>query len=531
MAARPDAVFRLNGYLVDSASGMPLTGIVVAIDLDENVEIEPIYINRTGFFEFRMINNRSYQLLVLGENNVRVFAEEAQNPDTVQSRIIKAIEQHKPIIFDGLQFGHNSTEVTDMLAPQLDFFIEFLKKHPYCKLIISGHTDSDGDARYNLRLSQERAQNLRNFILSSSDLDSAVVIAEGYGETRPIYPNDFPENKAKNRRVEFEIIVPQQYQREFMAELERERPQLLTSANTPDPVALLTGDELMEFDNEADLMDFALAEQGDDALTDVNEDLEDDAFDRMQEERDEFYELYAEEFVDEYGEGGARLAAWLDDTDNRTLTVASNAQTEEAGLVRLDEAGNPITDDEDYTDAPDFASSNDPEQEPRHLQENPTEDTPDEGDDADLLADGDPTEDDPNNPDPTENYPTENPNPAATNRTDEELLADFESDFNPARLLTTAELDENIVLEDEWEMINFTFRINEDINDAMSMPEFGSYVDNEPMLDTEVTARESSEDILQRSGRDGFDFSAPTEDEEAPTEDEDTADPSTDDAN
>ncbi|MFW5658721.1 MAG: TolB family protein [Bacteroidota bacterium] len=72
MGARPDAVTELAGYLIDSTTGHPLTGIVAAIDLDRNVEIEPLFINKVGFFKFRLINERNYMLLVLGENAIRV---------------------------------------------------------------------------------------------------------------------------------------------------------------------------------------------------------------------------------------------------------------------------------------------------------------------------------------------------------------------------------------------------------------------------------------------------------------------------
>jgi outer membrane protein OmpA-like peptidoglycan-associated protein len=71
------------------------------------------------------------------------------------------------------------------------------------KLIIEGHTDSDGDPGSNLRLSEARAKAIRSYLITTySFITSAMVEAKGYGEARPIVSNDTDENKALNRRIE-----------------------------------------------------------------------------------------------------------------------------------------------------------------------------------------------------------------------------------------------------------------------------------------------------------------------------------------
>ncbi len=79
---------------------------------------------------------------------------------------------------------------------------QFLRANPFLKLEIDGHTDSDGDADANMKLSQERADAVKRQ-LESVGIDGSRLIPIGYGLTKPKVPNATPEGKAENRRVEF----------------------------------------------------------------------------------------------------------------------------------------------------------------------------------------------------------------------------------------------------------------------------------------------------------------------------------------
>lgn len=78
----------------------------------------------------------------------------------------------------------------------------YLKENSSDKLEIGGHTDSDGTADYNLRLSQQRADVVVEQ-LASMGIDKGRLTAKGYGQTKPLDPKNTAEAKAANRRVEF----------------------------------------------------------------------------------------------------------------------------------------------------------------------------------------------------------------------------------------------------------------------------------------------------------------------------------------
>lgn len=82
----------------------------------------------------------------------------------------------------------------------------FVKNYSPSKLIIEGHTDSDGETSFNQNLSEIRAEAVRQYLIRTYDfIPAAMIESRGYGEGRPVVPNDTPENKTLNRRIE--VIV------------------------------------------------------------------------------------------------------------------------------------------------------------------------------------------------------------------------------------------------------------------------------------------------------------------------------------
>lgn len=82
---------------------------------------------------------------------------------------------------------------------------EYLDSNPNIKLLIGGHTDSDGDDNYNLKLSKERAESVKNQLVEMGILSSRLE-AKGFGESSPLDTQKTSLAKALNRRVEFTII-------------------------------------------------------------------------------------------------------------------------------------------------------------------------------------------------------------------------------------------------------------------------------------------------------------------------------------
>jgi OOP family OmpA-OmpF porin len=76
-----------------------------------------------------------------------------------------------------------------------------MKEYPNTKAIIEGHTDSVGSDAYNLRLSNDRSNSVRQYLIKEFGVDASRLTSKGYGESRPIATNDTDEGRQKNRRV------------------------------------------------------------------------------------------------------------------------------------------------------------------------------------------------------------------------------------------------------------------------------------------------------------------------------------------
>jgi outer membrane protein OmpA-like peptidoglycan-associated protein len=81
-----------------------------------------------------------------------------------------------------------------------------IKAKPGWLIVVAGHTDITGDAKANQILSLKRAESLRDWMLSTSDVSPTCFAVQGYGATRPIATNDTSEGRAANRRVEISLV-------------------------------------------------------------------------------------------------------------------------------------------------------------------------------------------------------------------------------------------------------------------------------------------------------------------------------------
>ena len=115
------------------------------------------------------------------------------------------VENGRIFIFGKVQFATGSAQIDRRSEPLLAQISDALKENPWVGQVrIEGHTDNVGDKNFNLKLSQERANSVREALISRGVAPNRLT-TRGYGESKPIAPNKAPAGRARNRRVEFII--------------------------------------------------------------------------------------------------------------------------------------------------------------------------------------------------------------------------------------------------------------------------------------------------------------------------------------
>ncbi len=108
-------------------------------------------------------------------------------------------------VLKGLNFDTAKWDIKPRYYPMLDKVVTILKNNPDMELEIQGHTDNVGSAKYNMKLSQKRAEAVRQYLIQRGIVPSRLK-AVGYGMTRPVASNATSEGRAKNRRVELHPV-------------------------------------------------------------------------------------------------------------------------------------------------------------------------------------------------------------------------------------------------------------------------------------------------------------------------------------
>lgn len=205
MEAQPTATTEFHGTLRDAVTDKPFEGIVSIIDLENGIEVAPKYIRDDGSFSFDLINDNKYLLIIQGEDFFRVEKIFHLDGDTVMNFKAQSVNFVR-LEFQSIEFATNSSEILPEMVDDLNKILNFLLDNPRFDLKISGHTDSQGNAESNNKLSQSRADAIKEYLVNSGGIEPGRIVAIGYGSARPIIKEEKTEEDRKlNRRVEFEI--------------------------------------------------------------------------------------------------------------------------------------------------------------------------------------------------------------------------------------------------------------------------------------------------------------------------------------
>jgi outer membrane protein OmpA-like peptidoglycan-associated protein len=210
-AIKPEPVALVRGQVYNLKTSEFLEADITYFDLETNREIGTASSDP---------NNGTYKISLPAGHKYSYFAKKdgfysvSENIDLQDMEVYAEIKRDlylAPIVvgqsvrLNNIFFEYDKSDILSGSFYELDRLAAIMQQNPNIVIQIAGHTDNAGSDVYNQKLSEDRARAVYAYI-KSKDIGDDRVSFVGYGESRPIAPNDTEEGRALNRRVEFVII-------------------------------------------------------------------------------------------------------------------------------------------------------------------------------------------------------------------------------------------------------------------------------------------------------------------------------------
>ncbi len=101
-----------------------------------------------------------------------------------------------------IEFDYDKSDIKPKYHDEIGKVSDFMKKYPKTTAVIEGHTDNRGGYKYNIKLSERRAESVRNYLVEKFGINADRLSAKGFGYTKPVASNKTAEGRQKNRRVD-----------------------------------------------------------------------------------------------------------------------------------------------------------------------------------------------------------------------------------------------------------------------------------------------------------------------------------------
>lgn len=200
-----DTEAAIRFFVVDKDKGGGIEGIVISLTSPTGKGYYTEETDETGFTEVLVPIGQTYDLVYLSLGVRDVAAKVAvKNEPRLNLKLTmryKREEPTKPFILDDVQFARGTATLEPGSKVRLDGLVEYMTHKDSARLEISGHTDNTGKKAANTKLSQQRADAVRDYLVSKG-IDATRIKAVGHGDEKPIDSNDTTEGRQRNRRIE-----------------------------------------------------------------------------------------------------------------------------------------------------------------------------------------------------------------------------------------------------------------------------------------------------------------------------------------
>ena len=211
--ARPKQVSYVKGNIFDAKTPSKKLGAMFElIDLKNGDIVMTSFSDAiTGQFLVPLKLNSEYALNV-SKDGYMFFSEHynLQQQDSNAKAVVlniplQPIEVGGTVVLENVFFDTDKYVLKESSRVELQKLIEFMNFNKLIRVQINGHTDNTGDKQKNLILSENRAKAVTEYLISKGIAKERLTY-KGFGDSKPVVPNDSEDHKAMNRRTEFTIL-------------------------------------------------------------------------------------------------------------------------------------------------------------------------------------------------------------------------------------------------------------------------------------------------------------------------------------
>lgn len=204
--------FTIRGTILDAKTkqSIPSSKLNYSVPNDDN-GVDSLQLSASaGKFKLVLSPNQKYGYVASAKGYFPSSGEfdlskPASAQEIVAEILLSPVAVGEAVTLNNIYFQVTKFDLLPNSYPQLDQLVKLLKENPQAEIRVEGHTDNVGDFDENIKLSLERANSVKKYLVSKG-IESSRVEPKGYGPTRPISKGSTDEERQKNRRVEFVIL-------------------------------------------------------------------------------------------------------------------------------------------------------------------------------------------------------------------------------------------------------------------------------------------------------------------------------------
>ena len=203
-AQSDNTLVTIKGKMLRSQDSTAISGNILYEKLPYYDDMGLVSVGEDGSYEIQLVKGETYSFSVSKPGYHKYQSDQDIINDMEFNLYVKedVVELRK---LENLNFSSGSDRINAASYEELDELAQYLRDNPSLVIQLEGHTDFDGNAEANLRLSQSRVEAVKNYLIDKK-VKKNRIFTKAFGGTQPLTQERTPVGRAQNRRVEVRFI-------------------------------------------------------------------------------------------------------------------------------------------------------------------------------------------------------------------------------------------------------------------------------------------------------------------------------------